>query len=336
MRLVINEPGLFIGTKSGMIIVYKKRQKVLEAPVSKINLVTVLTRGASFSSALLRLLLKHNIPIIFYSSYGKPIAQFKGFTSGSIELRKKQYEAKEKEKGVKLAKAFAKGKILNQYNLLYSMARNRSKSNPQLAKELYEITKEIRYMAEEIEKIDGKCVSDVQKDIINIEAEAAKIYWEGIAKAISNVIYFPGRKKRFENPSDPINISLNYLYSILAGECWINIEIHGLDAFAGFLHTDSPRRPALVMDLIEEFRQPIVDRIVFKMIYEKKINESIIENNRLKRDARMMLYKAYAKRLSTKVTFLNRSLPIQDHIFLQSRRIAEHIMEREDYKPFIV
>jgi CRISPR-associated protein Cas1 len=297
MRLVINEPGLFIGTKSGMIIVYKKRQKVLEVPVSKINLVTVLTRGASFSSALLRLLLKHNIPIIFYSSYGKPIAQFKGFTSGSIELRKKQYEAKEKEKGVKLAKAFAKGKILNQYNLLYSMARNRSKSNPQLAKELYEITKEIRYMAEEIEKIDGKCVSDVQKDIINIEAEVAKIYWEGIAKAISNVIYFPGRKKRFENPSDPINISLNYLYSILAGECWINIEIHGLDAFAGFLHSDSPRRPALVMDLIEEFRQPIVDRIVFKMIYEKKIDESIIENNRLKRECKGCGYYSFCKRL---------------------------------------
>ncbi|MGQ9782286.1 MAG: CRISPR-associated endonuclease Cas1, partial [Nitrososphaeria archaeon] len=317
----------------GMITVYKKREKVLEVSTPKIDLVIVLTRGASFSSALLGLLLKHQIPLIFYSSYGIPLAICKGFTSGSIKLRKHQYKAQENKVGIKLAKAFATGKMLNQYSLLYSMAKNRASSDPQLAKELYEKAREIRNECSTVFKLEGETANSVRGNIMNIEAEAAQLYWEAVTKALSKVITFPGRKKRFENPSDPVNIALNYLYTILAGECWMYVEASGLDPFSGFLHSDSPRRPALAMDLIEEFRQPVVDRVVFKAVFERKL-DNIIEGNRLKREARLMLYKMYAERLAKKVTFSNRCIPIQDHILLQARRIGGHIMEREEYTPF--
>ncbi|MEM3404133.1 MAG: CRISPR-associated endonuclease Cas1 [Nitrososphaeria archaeon] len=334
MRLVVNEPGLFVGTRGGMITVFKKREKVLEVSTPKIDLVIVLTRGASFSSALIGLLLRHHIPLIFYSSYGAPLAVCKGFTSGSIKLRKYQYKAQDNQVGIELAKAFATGKMLNQYSLLYSMAKNRTSSDPQLAKELYEKAREIKSECNKISELEGETVNNIRASIMSIEAEAAQLYWESVTKALSKVITFPGRRKRFENPSDPVNIALNYLYTILAGECWMYIEISGLDPFSGFLHSDSPRRPALVMDLIEEFRQPVVDRVVFKAVFERKLDNAI-EGNRLKRESRLMLYKLYAERLAKKVTFSNRSLPIQDHILLQARRIGEHIMEREEYTPFI-
>jgi CRISPR-associated protein Cas1 len=333
MRLVVNEPGLFVGTRGGMITVYKKREKALEVSTPKVDLVVILTRGASFSSALIGLLLKHNIPLIFYSSYGVPLAICKGFTSGAIKLRKCQYKAQESKVGEKLAKAFATGKILNQYSLLYSMAKNRASSDPQLAKGLYEKAREIRSEGDKISKLGEETANSMRRTIMNIEAEAAQIYWEGVTKALSKVISFPGRKKRFENPSDPVNIALNYLYTILAGECWMHVEASGLDPFSGFLHSDSPRRPALVMDLVEEFRQPVVDRVVFKALFERRL-DNVIEGNRLKREARLMLYKLYAERLAKKVTFSNRCLPLQDHILLQARRIGEHVMEREEYKPF--
>ncbi|MCX8189557.1 MAG: CRISPR-associated endonuclease Cas1 [Nitrososphaeria archaeon] len=335
MRLIVNEPGTFVGTRGGMITVYREKKKVLEVSVSKINFIVVLTRGASFSSALIRLVSRHNIPIIFYSPYGTPIAICKGFASGAVELRKKQYRLKQSLEGLKLAKAFALGKILNQYSLLYSMAKNRASSDPHLAKELYASAREIRSLGEKVSSLENEDIEKGRKDIMNLEAEAAQMYWENVSKALSKIIEFPGRKKRFENPKDPVNISLNYLYTILAGECSLYLEVCGLDPYAGFLHTDSSRRPALAMDLMEEFRQQVVDRVVFKAAFERKL-DNVLEEDRLKRDARIQLYRSYVERINTKVTFSNRSLPLQDHIFLQARRIAEHVMGREEYKPFIL
>ncbi|MFH7835194.1 MAG: CRISPR-associated endonuclease Cas1 [Candidatus Aenigmatarchaeota archaeon] len=334
MRLIINEPGTFIGIKKGIIVVKKKDGEKLEIAAPKINMITILTRGATISSALLRVLAKQKISLIVYSSFGIPITHLVNYTYTRTKLKKEQYKAQENEKSVHLAKSFAIGKILNQKEILYSMAKNRKKSNPKLADFLFEISNSLLKYSENIKKIESKNVESVRMNIINEEAEAAEKYWLAIKEAFKDFIDFPGRKKRFDRPTDPINISLNYLYSILAGECLICLDSIGLDPYAGFLHVDSPRRPALVMDLIEEFRQPIVDRIVFKMVYEKKL-DNIIENSKLKREARLILYRKFCERLNEIVTFNNRSLPISEHIFLQAKRIADYIMYGEIYTPFV-
>lgn len=333
MRLVVNEPGLFLGTRGGVITVSKGREKRLEVPVAKVDVVAVLTRGASFSSALVRLLSKHNVPIVFYSPSGLPLSVCRGLTAGSVALRKKQYEVQSGESGFTLAKLFAEGKMLNQASLLYSMARNREVSDPPLAKQLHEACRLVRDVVRRVREVGLD--RGGREEVVRLEAEAAKIYWDGVKQALSKVIEFPGRRKRFENPSDPVNISLNYLYRVLAGECLVDVEACGLDPYAGFLHADSPRRPALVMDLMEEFRQQVVDRVVFRLAFERKL-DGVVEAGRLKREARMMLYRAFAERLNTRVTFLNRSLPISEHMLLQARRVAEHIMGRCEYTPFVL
>ncbi|MEM1994208.1 MAG: CRISPR-associated endonuclease Cas1 [Nitrososphaerales archaeon] len=334
MRLVVNEPGLFVGTRGGMITVQKKGERVVEVPVAKVDAVVVLTRGASFSSALMRLLSKHNVPLVFYSSHGLPLLVCRGLTAGSVMLRKKQYEAQGKVVGLKLAKLFAAGKMFNQSSLLYSMARNREVSDPPLAKLLHEAVRSVRSVLRRLEELCCEDGADkVREEILRLEAEAARVYWDGVRQALLKVVDFPGRRKRFEDPSDPVNVSLNYLYRVLAGECYLNVEICGLDPYAGFLHTDSPRRPALVMDLMEEFRQQVVDRVVFRLAFERKLSD-VLEGRWLKRDARMILYRAFAERLNTSVTFSERSLPISEHMLLQTRRVAEHIMGRFEYVPF--
>ncbi len=330
----MNEPGLFVGTRGGMITVQKKGERVVEVPVAKVDAVVVLTRGASFSSALMRLLSKHNVPLVFYSSHGLPLLVCRGLTAGSVMLRKKQYEAQGKVVGLKLAKLFAAGKMFNQSSLLYSMARNREVSDPPLAKLLHEAVRSVRSVLRRLEELCCEDGADkVREEILRLEAEAARVYWDGVRQALLKVVDFPGRRKRFEDPSDPVNVSLNYLYRVLAGECYLNVEICGLDPYAGFLHTDSPRRPALVMDLMEEFRQQVVDRVVFRLAFERKLSD-VLEGRWLKRDARMILYRAFAERLNTSVTFSERSLPISEHMLLQTRRVAEHIMGRFEYVPF--
>jgi len=333
-RLIINEPGLFLRTRRGMIIVERKGEKILEISPSNICQVAMLTRGAALSSALLRLLAKHKVDLVVYSGYGYPLAKLSSARgSGSIKLRKMQYKAQNEGIGAYLAKRFAWAKVVNQKTILREAGKNRRE--PNLSVRLLDSSKSISNIADMIANIKGDSAEDVRKEVMRLEAEAAEIYWQGFKMLLPDGVDFPGRRKRFESPEDPVNVMLNFCYGLLASEVWLAVEGSGLDPYAGFLHADSPRRPALVMDILEEFRQPIADRVVLRLISSLKDPKSIIEGRRLKRDARFQIVKALSNRLSEVLTFSGRTLPLSSHIFLQPRRVSEFILGRTPhYIPF--
>ena len=333
-RLVINEPGLFVGAKKGMIVVKRKGDKVLEISPSNISQIAILTRGATVSSALIRLLTTHKVDLVIYSGLGYPLAKLTGpKSSGSIRLRKEQYRAQDSPLGAYLAKRFAWAKVVNQKSLLREAGRNRS--DAELSKRLHDMSRSISNIATMIGNVDAKSAGSVRSEVMRLEAEAAEIYWHGFKLLLPEGLDFPGRRKRFEGPEDPVNIMLNFCYGLLASEVWLAVDASGLDPFAGFLHADSPRRPALVMDILEEFRQPVVDRVVLRLASSIKNPKSIIEGRRLKREFRFQVIKAFSERLSETLTFHGRSLSLSNHIFLQPKRVADFILGRENsYTPF--
>ena len=335
-RLVVNEPGIFLRVKRGMIVVEKRREKILEISPSNISQVIVLTRGAAISSALIRLLAKHNVDLVVYSGIGYPQAKLSSVkSSGSIKLRKMQYKIQSEKAGAHLAKKFAWAKVVNQKVILREAGKNRR--DPELSGKLLDLSSSISNIANMIIRVEGDDIEDVRREVMRLEAEAAEMYWNGFKMLLPRNVGFPGRRKRFENPEDPVNIMLNFCYGLLASEVWLAVDSSGLDPYAGFLHTDSPRRPALVMDIMEEFRQPVVDRVVLRLISNIKEPKSIIEKKRLKRDARFQIVKAFSERLSETITFSGRTLPLSSHIFLQPRRIAEFILGRSpEYSPFVL
>jgi CRISPR-associated protein Cas1 len=317
-----------------MIIVERRGEKILEVSPSNVSQIVILTRGAALSSALLRLLAKHKVDLVVYSGFGYPIAKLStARSSGSIRLRKMQYKAQNEEAGAYLAKRFAWAKVINQKTILREAGKNRRGSN--LSERLLELSKSISDIADMIANIRGDSAENIRKEVMRLEAEAAEIYWQGFKMLLPDGIDFPGRRKRFESPEDPVNIMLNFCYGLLASEVWLAVDSSGLDPYAGFLHADSPRRPALVMDILEEFRQPIADRVVLRLTSSLRDPYSIIEGRRLKRDARFQVVKAFSNRLSETITFSGRTLPLSSHIFLQARRISEFILGRSpDYMPF--
>lgn len=333
-RLVINEPGLFVGVRKGMILVKKKGEKVLEVSPSNISQVVVLTRGATMSSALMRLLARHKVDLIVYSGSGYPIAKLSSpRIPGSIKLRKEQYKAQDLPIGAYLAKKFAWAKVVNQKAILREASK--SKGNAETSEKLLEMSKLISSIAARINDIEGNSANSVRSEVMRLEAEAAEIYWRGFKLLLPEGLDFPGRKKRFENPEDPVNILLNFCYGLLASEVWLAVEASGLDPFAGFLHADSPRRPALVMDILEEFRQPVADRVVLRLAWSLKDPRSAVDGGRLKRELRFQVVKAFSERLSEVLTFHGRSLPLSSHVFLQPKRVADFILGREaSYTPF--
>lgn len=335
-RLVVNEPGIFLRVKRGMIVVEKRGEKILEVSPSNISQVVVLTRGATISSALLRLLAKYNVDLVVYSGLGYPQAKLSSVrSSGSIKLRKMQYKIQGERAGAYLAKRFAWAKVVNQKVILREAGKNRR--DQELSRKLLDISNSISNIANMIIGVEGDDVEDVRREVMRLEAEAAEMYWQGFKMLLPENVDFPGRRKRFEHPEDPVNIMLNFCYGLLASEVWLAVDSSGLDPYAGFLHADSPRRPALVMDIMEEFRQPVVDRVVLRIISNLKDPKSIIEKGRLKRDARFQIVKAFSERLSETITFSGRTLPFSSHIFLQPRRVAEFILERSpEYSPFVL
>lgn len=120
---------------------------------------------------------------------------------------------------------------------------------------------------------------------------------------------------------------------MLASTVWLAVEATPLDPYVGFLHADSSRRPALVMDLMEEFRQPVVDRVVFRLAREGLAG--FVREGRLTREGRGRLLRELASRLKTRITISSVCRPIEDHIFLQARKICRFLMGKTaEYVPF--
>jgi len=334
LRLIVNKPGLFIGVKRGMIVVRERSKKLVEVAPPQISRVVITTRGASLSTALLRLLAKHKIPLIVLSGTGFPSAKMLPVRGGAVRLKRMQYEAQKGKKGIYLAKRFAWGKVVNQKALVYHAGKSRLKTRRDVAKRLLNAAVKISEIAEKIRLYDGHNLEECRMDIMRLEAEAAEVYWNVFQDLLPEGLTFPGRKKRFDRPNDPINVLLNYGYGLLASEVLISLEYAGFEPYVGFLHKDSPRRPALAMDLMEEFRQPIVDRVVLRLL--RTMNPSnILEGGRLIREARLELIRAFYRRLDEMYTFKSRSLPLGDHILLQSRRMALYLLDKAPgYDPF--
>ncbi|MEM2736467.1 MAG: CRISPR-associated endonuclease Cas1 [Thermoproteota archaeon] len=332
-RLVVNDYGVFVGVKGDRVIVKKSGEKIVEIAAGNISQVIVASRGVSMSSAFLRLMLKHKVDFVLLSGFGTPFGRLIGRRGGAIELRKNQIQAQNDERGRHLAKQFAKGKLVNQSNLLKSLAKNRRSTKPELASKLEEASRTVMEFTKVIEEVDLNLPLDrFRAEVMSAEARGADAYWNAIGMIFNEYVDFPKRLKKFDNPTDPVNVFLNYGYGLLASQVWMAVEHSSLEPYAGFLHKDSPRRPALVMDLMEEFRQPVVDRVVLKIVSSIKDKaRELVEDGMLTQEGRKLIIQEFTKRIGDKVTFMNRVLPIEAHIYAQTRRLSEFLMRRAPY-----
>jgi len=334
---VINDYGVFVGVKGDRVLVRKGGEKAVEIAAGNISQVLIASRGVSMSSAFLRLMLKHRVDFVILSGFGSPLGRLASRRGGAIELRKNQIEAQKDERGRYLAKQFAKGKLVNQSNLLKSLAKNRRSTKPELASRLEEASRIILEFVDLIDKIEpGLPLDRFRAEVMSAEARGADAYWEAIGLVFNEYVEFPKRMKRFDMPRDPVNVLLNYGYGLLASDVWMAVEHSSLEAYAGFLHKDSPRRPALVMDLMEEFRQPIVDRIVLRIVSSMKDKaRELVEEGKLTQEGRKTIIQEFSRRMGEKVTFMNRVLPLEAHVYVQTRRLSEFLMRRApSYTPY--
>ena len=176
-------------------------------------------------------------------------------------------------------------------------------------------------------------MDEVRGQILSIEGRAAKKYWDALKQVIPERYGWPGRRGR--GARDPVNAALSYGYGILYGQIERALVLAGLDPYGGFIHTDRPGKPSLVFDLIEEFRQVVVDRTVVGMA-NKGMKLELDDKGLLVEEARRAVAEKVLARLEAAERYERKRQPLRVIIQSQARHIATFVRgDRAVYEPFV-
>jgi len=188
--------------------------------------------------------------------HDEPYALITYYKSTSSLLHKKQIEFIASQNSIKIAKTIVKTKSKNQLNLIKYYARYREDTDIEEFGKLEKIIIEI-------ENLYGRIESAKDNDVLmGYEGNISKLYWKAFGILIDN----PEFLRHTQNAPDPINQAINYGYGFLYNRVQSAIIKAGLSLYHSFFHSEQANKPTLVFDLIEEFRQPVVDREIISIL----------------------------------------------------------------------
>ncbi len=208
------------------------------------------------------------IGLSFLSQTGRFRFRIQGKTQGNVLLRQQQYFLADSER-LSVAAAILRGKISNEALLLAKTRRNHPEHGD---KQMKTAETALRNLAE---TISGTMPAE---QLRGIEGQAARIYFSVFPELILTDdvgLRFSGRNRR--PPKDPCNALLSFAYTMLMYDCLHAAESVGLDPYVGVLHSVRPGKPSLALDLMEEFRPVIADRLVLHLINLRMISSQMFQ-----------------------------------------------------------
>lgn len=261
-QLFVSGFGLFIGKKSERVIVRRGKTVCAQVPLMRLQEIIVASRGISFSTDLIEELCERGIRIGFLTSSGKPFALLTSpMLTATVETRRAQFASYHNERGADLCRWIVAGKLHNQEKLLryFGKSREAERKIP-----LEAAAASLRRLRRSALAVTGSAPDEVRGSLMGIEGTGGRLYWKQIGNMLPDHFGFEGRSH--QGAPDAVNAALNYGYGILMSHVWGAIMNAGLEPFAGFMHVDRSGKPSLVLDLIEEFRQPVVDRAILSWL----------------------------------------------------------------------
>jgi CRISPR-associated protein Cas1 len=338
--LLVDTYGAFLGRHSERLRLSLKGETLAERPLLGLEHVLVLAGGVSLSADAVRGCAEAGVPISFISRGGKSYAKLVSpELTGTVQTRRHQLLAFLDERGVHLAKAFARGKLLNQAALLKYMAKYRRATDPPTYELAREAALRLEHLAARIAELPGPSADAIRQEAMNLEARGARHYWEAARALVRSDLDWASRQTR--GAQDLVNQCLNYGYGILYAQVERAILLAGLDPYAGYLHEDRPGKPSLALDLVEEFRQPVVDRVVFALLNQRvplaqAPSAGSGQAGRLDDQTRTTLAKRVNDRLETEELYAHRKLRLRTIIQSQARRLAVWVRgEGKAYEPWV-
>jgi CRISPR-associated protein Cas1 len=334
-QLIIDVPGVFLGKTGERIVARKGKEAIGETPLDDVETLLIEGHGITISSDLVEACAMRGIQINFTDFRGDPIATFAAPAfNATVQTRRQQLAAYGDVRGALAARSFVTAKLRNQANLLKYFGKYRRSREPTAFVTLADAASSLDELAEAaktVETSETSTVDTIRPSLMNIEGRGGAIYWASISVLLDGK--FARREHR--GAEDPINQALNYGYGILYGAVQRAVLLAGLDPFGGFLHVDRPGKPSLVLDLVEEFRQPVVDRALLALIGRGMSLEQ--ESGTLTQKSRRAIADAVTGRLNNRelVRADAEYLSITSIITRQARRLAGFLRGERSYIPYI-
>jgi len=271
--LYVTEQGALLRKVGHRIQITKEKRLLLQVPTIKLQGV-VLYGNPQVSSQCLRLLLDEGVWLSLFTRQGHYKGRLQPPAERGAELRRTQWKrSQDPAFCLELAKAWAQAKLLGGRQVAAAYAQN------YLAETLGQGHLAIRQALERIPQ--AKSLEELR----GMEGSASRAYWGLFRRWNLSSFAFPGRLKR--GASDPVNILLNFAYTLLTRELEGLLESAGLDPSVGFYHAPEADRPSLACDWVEEFRHVIADRLVLALINRKQIQEKDFDLRNEKQGARL-------------------------------------------------
>lgn len=330
-QLILSGFGLFLGKTGDRLVVKKGKSLIYEFPFFRLSEVTIASRGITLSSDVILELCQRGVQINFMQGTGRPYAKLSSpMLSATIHAKREQIRALDDERGLAFSRTVVAGKLKNQRNLLLYFGKYIKKVDGEKYKALEEKAEALRGFEKKAASVSGGSIQDGRGQLMGIEGVSGRIYWEAVQDIVRGKVEFFGREHR--GATDKVNSMLNYGYGILYSQVWGAVISAGLEPFAGFLHVDRPGKPSLVLDLVEEFRQPVVDRTVISHI---NLGESIgMEGGLLDSETRKAVSQKILDRLETRETYQGKKYQIRSIIQIQARNLASFLKGEREYRPF--
>ena len=322
--LYLQTPGASAHLEHDAVRVVIDGETRLRAPLLRLESIVVFG-PISVSTQLIHRCADDGRSLVFLTTGGRFKARLEGPVKGNVLLRRGQHLAlNESEKTWRIARQVVAAKVQNSRLILMRAARE-NQGNP---------AKTLRAAADDLANILNN-VHDLKSldHIRGAEGEAARIYFQTfnlLIRTEEEEFTFERRSRR--PPRDRINSLLSFLYALLRGECHAALEGVGLDPQVGYLHALRPGRPALALDLMEELRPLVADRLALTLVNRRQLRANSFEALpggafQLTEEGRRATLSAYQERKKTLVEHrpLGQKVAIGLIPHLQARLLARHL-----------
>lgn len=269
--LYLSTEGAYAHLEGETLVVKVGDAKRGQVPMHHLGAIVCLGR-VSLSPQLMARCMADGRSIVWLNENGRFQARVEGEVGGNILLRQAQFRAADKpEIALQLSKAFIAGKLKNSRNVLMRSARD-SKDEA----EKTQLAKAAKALAVNLRNVQH---AESPASVLGLEGDAARVYFEQfntlIKPSMRAEFEYKGRSRR--PPKDAVNALISFLYALLLSDCRSALETVGLDPQMGFFHVVRPGRPALALDLMEEFRAVLGDRLALTLINRGQLQNKDFE-----------------------------------------------------------
>jgi len=335
--LYITTEGAYLHLDHDTVRVEVERETRLRVPLHHLGAV-VCFGDSHITPSLLGRCAEDGRTIIFLSHSGRFRCRVEGPASGNVLLRRAQHQALDDPvRTAGIARAIVAGKIQNcRHSLLRGARDARSETD---AAQLRDAADQLARLLRALERIEG------MDEIRGHEGAAARCYF-GVFDRMMREDFredfrMEGRTRR--PPRDRINALLSFLYALLLGDCSAAAQGVGLDPQMGFLHTLRPGRPGLALDLMEELRPVLADRLALTLVNRAQLTpKDFIEREggavEMTDDGRRQIITAYQERKQDEITHqtIEEKMPMGLVPHIQARLLARHLRgDLSAYPPFL-